>query len=260
MGRGQELSQLFPTNRDRLKRHEEKKQKLIQLLIEDRYIFFSNIAILFRYKRPELRNMPVRNFLGRMILSGDISIYVIKRKIADKFIKIELYYLTDLGLTRNLPPTANISKYRFTSSNLPFEGLTHRLETQRAMITLMNAGCCVQRLSFNEKVDYATLKKHPDFLFEKNGVRFAAEYERIPKEEELYHKNAGLHLTEIKMKHWDKVVYIFPEKTVRDRIKMYFERITEVQIGAETATAKRETIFSIFIFLTVDELEDWVFN
>ena len=73
----------------------------------------------------------------------------------------------------------------------------------------------------------------------------------------MYHKNAGLHLTEIKMKRWNKVVYIFAKETARNCVRTYFERITEVQIENEVATIKSETLFSRFIFLTVDELEKW---
>lgn len=249
--------EVFRTVESRLKRNEEKKKKLIQLLIEDRYIFFSNIAILFCYKNPKFQSTVIRSFLSPMVISGDINIHIMRRKIANKLVKVELYYLTDLGLTRNLPDAADISKYRFSSANLPLDGLAHRLESQRAMIKLMNLGCRVQRISFNEECDYKTLKKYPDFLFEKDGVKFAVEYERTLKKEKMYHKNAGLHLTEIKLRKWNKVVYIFAKETARNCVRTYFERITEVQIEDEVATIKSETLFSRFIFLTVDELESW---
>ena len=135
--------------------------------------------------------------------------------------------------------------------------MQHKLDIQTLRIASEHGGWSGWESQFHKRIN----KKHeiyPDAIAVRpDGVRVAIEVERTVKKESRYKSILLAHLNARKLRRWDEIYYMSPNKKISKRLKSIFLNISAVDyLGEVIELGDRHK--APFRFFTYDE--DWVQN
>jgi len=231
---------------ERMLKKTQNEQTILRFLKDEKFSTAEILSKLLGFKMVS----PIYSTLNRMVKNGVLSTY----PITHFFIQtVNLYGITQQGITRSLNDNDNPFRIRpFEPSKINLNTLRHRLDIQRISIEANKQGynwCSLNNIKLNKGA------KYPDGLMRKDGIVYAIEVEKTPKSPRRYKEIIEQYINQMSVSGWKKIIYLFPDEQMRDRVKKIFLSVNSIMIYGNLRPLTTENINSIFVFLTYDNFK-----
>ncbi len=201
--------------------------------------------LILRFLREELYTSPevISELLGVEARAARATVAALERdglvkrhpiQLGDGLSRFWVIGITPRGQSMAFDPekNENVIERSFEPARFSLVSLKHTLAVQRARIQAVNTGKVKQWVNGDRLAAVKKGVKKPDAVcLTITGQRIAIEVERSVKAPKAYRDVLAGHLTAMHQGKWNRVVWICPDATTRDRVQRLILGIKRLQIA-----------------------------